>query len=229
MRRSINSSQLAYRDRRIVTLLLLWLGIAFLTGIGTPPITADMPSRRTLRFAERVAHQYAIEEVYWRHRIWPKDNPGAKPGLDALISREQTERRVTDYLRKSQAATDERGSPITATELPVEMDPWAPSHTRRPDVLRELFTALGNDPFVIPPSRNLSSRLCQRQLDSYNDCERTRCAPGPHCSVDRQRNDYLGRVQLFVRQFEHRREIQSCYRQLDRHQHHQRAQCPMAS
>ena len=27
----------------------------------------------TLGFAERVAYQRAIEEVYWRHRIWPKE------------------------------------------------------------------------------------------------------------------------------------------------------------
>ena len=30
-------------------------------------------------FEERVAAQRAIEEVYWTHRIWPKENPGAKP------------------------------------------------------------------------------------------------------------------------------------------------------
>ena len=31
-------------------------------------------SHRTLTFAERVAYQQAIEEIYWRHRIWPKEN-----------------------------------------------------------------------------------------------------------------------------------------------------------
>jgi hypothetical protein len=29
-------------------------------------------SQRTLSFEERVSCQRAIEEVYWRHRIWPK-------------------------------------------------------------------------------------------------------------------------------------------------------------
>ena len=28
-------------------------------------------SQRTLTFADRVAYQRVIEEVYWRHRIWP--------------------------------------------------------------------------------------------------------------------------------------------------------------
>ena len=27
---------------------------------------------RSLSFADRVAYQRAIEEVYWRHRIWPR-------------------------------------------------------------------------------------------------------------------------------------------------------------
>jgi hypothetical protein len=27
-------------------------------------------SQRMLTFAERVAYQRAIEDVYWRHRIW---------------------------------------------------------------------------------------------------------------------------------------------------------------
>lgn len=31
---------------------------------------------RTLTFADRVAYQRAIEDVYWQHRIWPKANAG---------------------------------------------------------------------------------------------------------------------------------------------------------
>src|SRR5436305_4283880 len=58
-------------------------------------------SRRTLTFQERVAYQRAIEDVYWRHRIWPKDRPDAKPLLDAVMSHAQLEKKVTDYLRKS--------------------------------------------------------------------------------------------------------------------------------
>ena len=40
----------------------------------------------TLSFAERVAYQRAIEDVYWRHRIWPKERPDPKPSIDALMS-----------------------------------------------------------------------------------------------------------------------------------------------
>ena len=51
-------------------------------------------SKRTLTFAERVAYQRAIEEVYWHHRIWPKENPKPKPPLDAVISHAQLEEKV---------------------------------------------------------------------------------------------------------------------------------------
>jgi N-acetylneuraminic acid mutarotase len=105
-------------------------------------------SQRTLIFAERVAYQRAIEGVYWRHRIWPKERTDPKPSLDAVMSQAQLEKKVTDYLRKSQALEDYWRRPITAAQLQAEMDRMA-KHTRQPDVLRELFVALGNDPFVI--------------------------------------------------------------------------------
>src|SRR5207247_5528333 len=63
-------------------------------------------SQTTLTFAERVAYQRAIEEVYWRHRIWPKERPDPKPSLDAVMSQAQLEKKVADYLRSSQALQD---------------------------------------------------------------------------------------------------------------------------
>jgi N-acetylneuraminic acid mutarotase len=103
-------------------------------------------SRRPLTFAQRVAYQRAIEEVYWRHRIWPKERSNPKPSLATVISQAQLEQKVADYLRKSQALEDYR--PITAEQLQAESDRIA-KHTKQPEVLRELFEALGNDPFLI--------------------------------------------------------------------------------
>src|ERR1700741_3805232 len=57
-------------------------------------------SQRTLTFAERVAYQRAIEEIYWQHRIWPKERRDPKPSLDAVMSQAQLEKKVQDYLRK---------------------------------------------------------------------------------------------------------------------------------
>src|SRR6476620_4397992 len=61
---------------------------------------------RTLTFADRVAYQRAIEEVYWQHRIWPKANVGPKPSLDKMMSQAQIEEKVKEYLRNSQALED---------------------------------------------------------------------------------------------------------------------------
>ncbi|MGH8101680.1 MAG: Kelch repeat-containing protein, partial [Chthoniobacterales bacterium] len=113
---------------------------------GLPP--QDSHQNRVFTFADRVAYQTAIEEVYWRHRIWPKESAGPKPLLDAVMSKAQIQKKVEDYLRSSQALEDYRQQPITAERLQAEMERMA-QHTKQPEVLRELFEALGNDPFVI--------------------------------------------------------------------------------
>ncbi|PYK25917.1 MAG: hypothetical protein DME52_07460 [Verrucomicrobia bacterium] len=105
-------------------------------------------SKRTLTFAERVAYQRAIEEVCWRHRIWPNENPDSKPLLDAVMTQAQLEKKVADYLRSSQALQDYWQRPITAKQLQAEMDRMA-KHSKQPEVLREIFAALGYDSFVI--------------------------------------------------------------------------------
>src|SRR6266446_5917769 len=46
--------------------------------------TKPAQQRTILTLADRVAYQRAIEEVYWRHRIWPKERPDPKPSLDEL-------------------------------------------------------------------------------------------------------------------------------------------------
>jgi N-acetylneuraminic acid mutarotase len=102
---------------------------------------------RELSFEDRVAYQRAIEEVYWRHRIWPRDR-GERPPLDAVMSQTAIEKKVQDYLRESESLEEEWQTPITPERLQAEMERMA-QHTRQPEVLRELFAALGNDPFVI--------------------------------------------------------------------------------
>ena len=122
-------------------------------------------SQRTLTFADRVAYQRAVEEVYWRHRIWPKENPGPKPSLDQLMSQDQIQQKVEEYLRNSQLLADQWQRPITPEQLQAEINRIA-SHTRQPEVLRELFAALGNDPFIIAEclARPLLSERLMREL-----------------------------------------------------------------
>ena len=112
-------------------------------------IAAKPAQKRTaLTLADRVAYQRAIEEVYWRHRIWPKERPDPKPSLDEVMPSAQLERKVEDYLRNSEALEDYWKEPLSAEQLQAEMERMA-RHTKQPEVLRELFEALGNDPFVI--------------------------------------------------------------------------------
>src|SRR5437764_12739191 len=137
--------------RQVVVLLCAAAACSMIAGTLLAFIHPEAPAKRsyrTLTFAERVAYQRAIEDVYWRHRIWPKERPDPKPSLDAVMSQAQLERKVADYLRKSQALEDYWQRPVTAEQLQVEMERMA-IHTKKPEVLRELFAALGNDAFVI--------------------------------------------------------------------------------
>src|SRR5437867_1483951 len=154
MQKKSTSSSAFFNLRALIGLLLcaatayfvlipIRSGLAFLGPQG--PANA---SQRTLTFEERVSYQRAIEDVYWRHRIWPKERPDPKPSLDAVMSQAQLEKKVADYLRKSQALQDYWQRPITPEQLQAEMDRMA-KYSRQPEVLRELFEALGNDPFVI--------------------------------------------------------------------------------
>ncbi len=103
---------------------------------------------RELRVEDRVAAQRAIEQVYWNHRIWPAENPGAKPRLSEVMSDTAVRAKVVDALRKSNALETLKRRPIGAAELQAEMDRMA-THSRDTRILRELFGALGNDPFLI--------------------------------------------------------------------------------
>ena len=74
---------------------------SMVTGALLAFVRADPPvSQRTLTFEERVAYQRAIEEVYWRHRIWPKERPDPKPSLDAVISQDPANRPSAQYVAK---------------------------------------------------------------------------------------------------------------------------------
>ena len=64
------------------------------------------------------------------------------------MTQAQLEKKVEDYVRNSQALEDYWQRPIAAEQLQAEMERMA-KDTRQPEVLRELFEALGNDPSVI--------------------------------------------------------------------------------
>jgi hypothetical protein len=102
----------------------------------------------SLTFEDRVKAQETIERVYYNHRFWPKENPGSKPPFKQMITRDQIQAKVEDYLKKSAALEKFWQRPITAEQLQAEMDRMA-KYTKDPDTLRELFAALDNDPYLI--------------------------------------------------------------------------------
>jgi N-acetylneuraminic acid mutarotase len=148
--------------RTAATLLFLGCLVTLTSAFNLPNRSPDLSSqlaslgmavkpaqqRARLTLADRVTYQRAIEEVYWRHRIWPKERPDLKPSLDEVMPSAQLEKKVEDYLRSSQALEDYWQQSLSAEQLQAEMERMA-QHTKQPEVLRELFDALGSDPFVI--------------------------------------------------------------------------------
>jgi hypothetical protein len=126
--------------------------------LALPMLDAQAAATRSLSMDERIAAQRTIEEVYWRHRIWPKGNPNPKPSLDAVMPASAIRAKVEDYLKKSNALDKRWHRLITGDQLQAELDRMVRG-SRDTTRLRELFDALGNDPTLIaetlarPPRR----------------------------------------------------------------------------
>jgi len=129
------------RGTRFVLPLILFMFISVLLGVSSG-------AGRDLTFEERVSAQHAIERVYWKHRLWPGDNPESKPPFDAVLSDARIRAKVADYLKKSNALAGVWGRRISAAQLQSEMERMAAA-TRAPEVLKEIFAALDDDPSLI--------------------------------------------------------------------------------
>jgi lysophospholipase L1-like esterase len=127
--------------RRGITLAFVAVGA--LTAL---PLSATGPlDSHSLSLEERLACQTAIEEVYFRHRIWPADNPAAKPAFATAVPRAAVARKVEDALGMSVALAARYHSLMTPADLQDELDRMA-RESRDPQMLREIFAALGNEP-----------------------------------------------------------------------------------
>ena len=126
---------------------------------------AAAPSPRSLALNERLMYQRAIEEVYWRHRIWPEPNPGPKPSLGEVLPESLLRQRAEDGPRLSTAVETLWNVHVDGTQLVREVQRMVAS-TRSPAVLDELFEALGRDPLVIAECLarpRLANRLAQQR------------------------------------------------------------------
>lgn len=109
---------------------------------------ADATEKISLTLKQRIQYQRAIEEVYWRNRIWPKENPNSKPSLDEVLSRVALRQKVEDYVRKSNALELYWNRPISPHQLQSEINRMI-RNTKQPHLLKQLFAALNNDPYLI--------------------------------------------------------------------------------
>ena len=95
-----------------------------------------------LTFEQRVAAQRAIERVYYSHQA------GTTRPFDEALPREVLEQRVRTYLQQSVALEVFWKAPVTAEALRAELRRIS-NQSQLPARLDALYTALGNDPFLI--------------------------------------------------------------------------------
>ncbi|HYS05284.1 MAG TPA: hypothetical protein VEW47_08835 [Candidatus Dormibacteraeota bacterium] len=96
---------------------------------------------RDLSFEDRVRAQEAIERVYYSHQI------GATKSFEEAVPRATLERKVRTYLEESTALRSIWRTPITAKMLHAEQERIS-RHSRLPERLREIRSALGGDSFL---------------------------------------------------------------------------------
>ena len=105
---------------------------------------AQIPSQQPgtqLSIGDRIACQSAIEEVYFNHR----ENNGTKSDFSHSVPQDVIQRKAEDVILKSVALTKYWGVTITGSELQAELDRMG-ANSKSPTVLRELQSALGDDP-----------------------------------------------------------------------------------
>jgi hypothetical protein len=155
------------------------IGLPFALAVSVIALPASRSdSALPLDLEARVAAQRAIEEIYWKNRIWPATNPQRKPHLAALLSDVQLRAKVVDSLRMSAALEANWGRPVTGEQLQAELDRMA-ADTKSPETLNQLFNALGRDPAVIAEClvrpvlvRRLARNLFARDERIHGDLRR---------------------------------------------------------
>jgi len=153
----------------VFTTLSIWAGdrvAPTAPGAGVQHRAANpAPPCRPPAFEERVKAQEAIKRVYYRHRNWPGESTRPKPSFEEAVPRVQLEAEVADVLRKCDALARWWGKDLTQDDLQSEVERMR-RDSHAPEVLQELFGALGDDPVLI---RECLARpiLADRLLQSF--------------------------------------------------------------
>jgi N-acetylneuraminic acid mutarotase len=99
----------------------------------------------TLSLQDRLACDASIQQVYWQHRTWPEGN-GPRPAFAYDTAAGQ--QRIEDMLRESAALATVWNRPLTPAAIRGELA-RIQRDTHDPARLKELFSALHDDPVLI--------------------------------------------------------------------------------
>ena len=158
----------------------------------TPPVALPLAARASLSFEERVAGQRAIEEVYRRHRT-PADNTSSKPPLSQVLPEAALRDKVTDALRMSDALSTIWKQPITGEQLQAEIDRMAAA-SKQPEMLREIWAALGNDPHLIAECLARPQLADRLMRDHYSNDPRFNAAARASAHAERTQYGTVGEM-----------------------------------
>jgi N-acetylneuraminic acid mutarotase len=115
---------------------------------------------RSLTFEDRVKAQEAIERVYYAHRI------GTTEAFEKAVPRAVLESKVRKYLEQTEALAVYWKTTVTDEMLQGELQRMA-AGTRMPERLLELYSALGNDTFLIKECLGRATLVDRLTRDSY--------------------------------------------------------------
>ena len=142
---------------RVISLFLI------LFSVSVPKVFAtDDSTSATLSFAERVACNEKVEDVYWAHRIWPETNPGAKPPRNEIVSRQQVETNVENSLLYEAALKEIWAESLSSEQIQAELDRIV-AETLHPELLRDVLATLDHDPYLVAECF-ARPRLAERRL-----------------------------------------------------------------
>ena len=133
-------------SKRAIKFILLVMGISTLIFIGNRCIAGDYSHQ--VSFQERVQCKKIIEKIYYEHRTWPEANHGNKPSFESVMTEHALQAEVENSLKKSNALAIYWQHPITGEQLQAEMNRIAKS-SKQPEILKELWANLNNDPHLI--------------------------------------------------------------------------------
>ncbi|MBI3478463.1 MAG: cadherin-like domain-containing protein [Acidobacteria bacterium] len=119
---------------------------------------------RQVSLGERIACQSAIEQVYWQHRVAP-GVAGPTLSFAEAVPREVIDRKAEDAVLESMALQRFWNVTVGGEQLQAELNRMA-AHTKSPDILAELFAAVGNDPLQAAECLARPA-LTERLIQSY--------------------------------------------------------------